>query len=109
MKLDALLVAHSFVRIERPPELWEAETDDERFLPLLSEMLAAPLSRGAVLSDLTLNVSNVVVQRDAEQEDKPQWPPAGEYVAVTVSEPANHGAERPWPVTGTQQALVRTT
>jgi hypothetical protein len=38
MRLDALLRAHGFMRVERPPRLWEADTDDERFIPLLGEV-----------------------------------------------------------------------
>lgn len=49
MKLDALLRTHGFRKIERPPQIWEAETDDERFIPLLGEMIAASLTRGAKL------------------------------------------------------------
>ena len=104
MKLDALLVAHSFVRVERPPQLWEAETDDERLIPLLGEMLAAPLSHGAVLSDMTLNVSNIVVEPDTEGEDQNQWPPPGEYVALTVSGRADLGPDRRWPLDVSSQA-----
>jgi len=57
MRLDALLRAHGFMRVERPPQLWEADTDDERFIPLLGEMIAVSLARGAKLEELTLNVA----------------------------------------------------
>ena len=40
MRLDALIRAHGFMRTERPPELWEADTEDVRFIPLLGEMIA---------------------------------------------------------------------
>ena len=69
------------MRVERPPELWEADAESEALLPLLGEMIAWRLSLGAPLADLTLNASNVVVHEDDfEQRD----PLPGEYVALTV-------------------------
>ena len=55
MKLDALLRAHGFMKVERPPEIWEADTEDTRFVPLLGEMIAAALAGGGELAELTLN------------------------------------------------------
>src|SRR5690349_21220231 len=82
MRLDALLNAHAFLRVERPPELWEADTEDTTLVPLLGEMLAASLSHETLdLADLTLNASNVVIDHD----DGPA--PRGDYVALTVSGP----------------------
>jgi len=46
MRLEALLRAHGFMKVEQPPQLWEAATDDTEFIPLLGEMIAASLSRG---------------------------------------------------------------
>ena len=81
MRLENLLRAHGFMRVERPPELWEAQAEDTTLVPLLGEMIAWRLSLGAPLPDLTLNASNVVVQEDDfEQHD----PVPGEYVALTV-------------------------
>ena len=89
MRFDALLRAHAFMKVERPPEIWDADAEDVRFVPLLGEMIAALLSRGAELRALTLNVSNVVVDPDAEDpEGATASPLAGEYVAVTVRGPA---------------------
>ncbi len=71
MKLGPLLRAHAFLKVERPPELWEADTEDVRFVPLLGEMIAASLAGGVELADLTLNVANIVVEAadaDAEEE-----------------------------------------
>jgi hypothetical protein len=48
MRLDALLRAHGFMRVERPPQLWEADTDDLTFIALLAEMVAASLARGGI-------------------------------------------------------------
>ena len=48
------------MKTEQPPELWEADTDDDRFIPLLGEMIAAGLVTGTPLEELTLSASNVV-------------------------------------------------
>jgi len=92
VKLDALLRAHSYLRVERPPELWEADTDDRGLIPLLGEMIAASLRYETLeLSELTLNASNVVVE-----EGGPGGPPAGAFVALTVSGPAARESEAAW-------------
>ncbi len=83
MEFDAILRAHGFMRTERPPELWEADTRDEVFLPMLGEMIALGLGRGNELEALTLNVSNTTVEPDDDPEEE-AWAPAGDYVAVTV-------------------------
>lgn len=80
MDLEALLRAHAFMPVEHPPELWEADTQDEPFLRMLGEMLVIGLGRGNELAELTLNVSNLTAEPDEEGE----WIPAGDYVAVTV-------------------------
>jgi hypothetical protein len=46
MDLDALLRAHGFMRVERPPLLWSPDTEDEQFLRMLGEMIALGLGRG---------------------------------------------------------------
>ena len=94
MRFDALLRAHSFMKVERPPEIWEADTEDVRFVPLLGEMIASALSRGAELSELTLNVSNVVV--DAPEDLEGTGPSPGEYVAVTVTGRVDLGPDGHW-------------
>ncbi|HET7928509.1 MAG TPA: hypothetical protein VFM40_03065 [Actinomycetota bacterium] len=71
------------MKVERPPTLWEAETEVEPFLALLGQMIALGLGRGNELEDLTLSVSNVVVEPDGDDEEA-EWIPAGEYVAITV-------------------------
>ena len=97
MRLDALLRAHAFMKVERPPEIWEADTEDVRFLPLLGEMIAAALSRGAELGALTLNVSNVVVESAADEEGaEGSGPLPGQYVAVTVSGSVDLGPDSTW-------------
>jgi len=93
MTLDALLRAHGVMKVQRPPELWEADTEDIRFVPLLGEMIAAAVAGGGQPAELTLNASNVVV----EDGDRPA---PGEYVAVTVSGRIDLGADAVWPPAG---------
>lgn len=69
MRLEPLLRAHGFMKVEQPPELWEPATEDTRFVPLLGEMIAAGLTGGAELDALTLNASNVVVEAPRPGED----------------------------------------
>jgi hypothetical protein len=71
------------MRVERPPELWEAAAEDTTLVPLLGEMIAARLALGGRLEDLTLNASNVVVAAD-DFDDEDRGPAPGEYVALTV-------------------------
>src|SRR5688572_5783049 len=94
MRLDALLRAHGFMRVERPPQLWEADTDDERFIPLLGEMIAASLARGAKLEELTLNVANVTAP--PPEPGDTGGPAAGDYVAVTVRGEVAWEADATW-------------
>lgn len=83
MDLDGPLRAQTSLKVERPPTLWEAETEVEPFLALLGQMIALGRGRGNELGDLTLGVSNVVVEPD-EDDEEAEWIPAGEYVAITV-------------------------
>jgi hypothetical protein len=83
------------MKVERPPELWEADTEDTRFLPLLGEMIAAGLVGGAALGDLTLNASNVVVE-PPEDGEAMRAPEPAEYVAVTVRGPTDFGPDGTW-------------
>jgi len=96
MHFDALLRAHGFMRVERPPEIWQADTEDVRFVPLLGEMIAAALAGGAALPELTLAVSNVVVAADDEDDDGGAAPLPGEYVAVTVKGTTDLGPDDTW-------------
>ena len=86
MRFDEILTAHGFMRTERPPLMWEADTDDERFIPLLGEMIVVGLNAGNELAQLTLAVSNVTVEEEEGPEDSP-WVDPGDYVAVTVRGP----------------------
>lgn len=84
MRLEPLLRSHAFMRVERPPQLWEADAEDTTLVPLLGEMIAARLALGGRLEDLTLNASNVVVGEDDFGDDRSTSPAPGEYVALTV-------------------------
>jgi hypothetical protein len=44
MKLDAYLRAHEFMKVEWPPHLWEAHTEEVPFPRLLGELIAATLA-----------------------------------------------------------------
>ncbi|MEA3192345.1 MAG: hypothetical protein QOD26_678 [Betaproteobacteria bacterium] len=99
MKLEALLRAHGFMRVERPPELWEADTEDTALIPLLGEMIAARLALGGRLEELTLNASNVVVAAD-DFDDEGRGPAPGEYVALTVMGEGAPEDDATWPAQG---------
>ena len=77
--LDALLNAHAFMRVERPPSLWEVGVEDEPFSRMLGEMIVAGLLHHDVLAELTLNASNVTVGIDG-----PDGVGSGDYVAVSI-------------------------
>jgi hypothetical protein len=88
MRFDEILTAHGFMRTERPPLMWEADTDDERFIPLLGEMIVVGLNAGNELAQLTLAVLNVTVESEEEDDpEEPPWVEPGDYVAVTVKGP----------------------
>ena len=87
MRFDEILTAHEFMRTERPPLMWEADTDDERFIPLLGEMIVVGLNVGNELAQLTLAVSNVTVEEDDDEPEETPWVEPGDYVAVTVRGP----------------------
>jgi hypothetical protein len=80
MDLDGPLRDQTSLKVERPPALWEADTELEPFLALLGELIALGLGRGNELAGLTLNVANVVMEADDEDGSIPQ----GEFVAITV-------------------------
>jgi hypothetical protein len=89
--LDALLNAHAFVRVERPPELWSVDVDDEPFIRMLGELIVVGLLHHEELAELTLNVSNVTVE-----QDEPDGPPVGGHVAVTIRGRGDWGPEQTW-------------
>jgi len=83
------------MKIERPPELWEADTEDTRFLPLLGEMIAAALVGGPPLGELPLSAANVVGERSDDGEAM-EVPRPAEYVAVTVRGSTDLGPDDTW-------------
>lgn len=95
MRLEPILRAHAYMKVERPPELWEADTEDLRFLALLGEIIAAALRNGTPLGELTLNASNIVVEPPEDGEDLVVPQPA-EYVAITVRGPTDFGPDDTW-------------
>jgi hypothetical protein len=91
MRLDAVLRAHGFLRVERPPHLWELDAEDGPFLRLLGELIVAGLVRGTPLEELVLNVSNVTVQ-----EDGLGGLASGDYVALTIRGRGSWAPEVTW-------------
>ena len=89
--LDALLNAHAFMRVERPPSLWEVDVDDEPFIRMLGEMIVVGLLHHDVLAELTLNVSNVTVG-----DDGPDGVASGDYVAISITGPGGWEADTSW-------------
>jgi hypothetical protein len=102
-ELEGLLRAHSFLKVERPPALWEPDVELEPFIRLLGEMIAGGLVRnGQELGEITLNVSNVVV------DDAAAGPmPMGEFVALTIRSAGDWSPETTWdPVAEQDGSLV---
>jgi hypothetical protein len=95
MRLEPILRAHEYMKVERSPELWEADTEDSRFLPLLGEIIAAALAGGTPLAELTLNASNIVVDPPDDGEAMVAPEPA-EYVAITVRGVTDLGPDDTW-------------
>src|SRR5512145_2670369 len=95
MRLEPVLRAHAYMKVERPPELWEADTQDWQFLALLGEIIAAALAGGTPLGELTLSASNIVVEPSEDAED-PVVPRPAEYVAITVRGPTDLGPDDTW-------------
>lgn len=95
--LEALLNAHAFMRVERPPSLWEVDVDDEPFIRMLGEMIVVGLLHHDVLAELTLNVSNVTVD-----DDGLGGVGAGDYVAISVSGPGEWEPDARWTPASTE-------
>ena len=86
MKLDVLLEKFTSLKLERPPELWEARTDGKSLVTLLGKMISATAAD-------TLNASNVVVEPSADESPIPE----GEFVALTVSGSDGSEPDGAWP------------
>ena len=92
MDIEPYLQSHAFLRVERPPELWEVDCSEQAFLGVLGELIVAGLLRGNALGDLLLNVSNVVVEDDAPGGA----PPHGWFVALSISGAGDWEPELVW-------------
>ena len=95
--LESLLNAHAFMRVERPPSLWEVDVDDEPFIRMLGEMIVVGLLHHDVLAELTLNVSNVTVG-----DDGPDGVGSGDYVAISVLGPGEWEPDASWTPASTE-------
>jgi hypothetical protein len=93
--LDALLHAHAFMRVERPPTLWEVDVLDEPFIRMLGELIVVGLLHHDELSALTLNVGNVTVGDEG-------LPAPGDYVAITIRGRGDWGPEQTWTPSSTE-------
>jgi hypothetical protein len=89
--LDAVLRAHTFLQVERPPELWEVDVDDDVFIRMLGELIVVGLLHHDVLGDLTLNASNVTVA-----DDGPAGIGPGDHVAITIRGPGRWERDVTW-------------
>ena len=77
--IEALIRAHPYINIERPPEVWQPDSDDALFIRFFGELLAAILARnGGKLANVTVGISNVVVEPTTAGPI-----PQGEFVAIT--------------------------
>lgn len=95
--LEALLNAHAFMRVERPPSLWDVDVDDEPFIRMLGEMIVVGLLHHDVLAELTLNVSNVTVG-----DDGPDGVGPGDYVAISITGPGDWEQDARWTPASTE-------
>jgi hypothetical protein len=95
--LDALLNAHAFMRVERPPSLWEVDVGDEPFIRMLGEMIVVGLLHHDVLAELTLNASNVTVGDDGLDGVGP-----GDYVAISIKGPGEWEQDARWTPASTE-------
>jgi hypothetical protein len=86
-----LLNAHAFLVVERPPEVWEVDGDDEPVVRMLGEMIAAALVRGTPLERVVLRAANVVVEVGSAM-----GPPGGAYVALSIMGPGDWLPEIHW-------------
>ncbi len=99
-ELDGVMNAHAYLRVERPPSLWAPQSELEPFVRMLGELIVVGLLRnGNVLGELTLNVSNVVVEPPAAGPM-----PAGVFVAITIRGRGDWSPETTWPTPTTSSA-----
>jgi hypothetical protein len=92
MNLADALYASGALRVDQPPRLWEADTNELAFARLLRALLGVSVSSGKQPVDFTLNVSNVTVPVDSADARLA----AGDYVAVTARATGDWGPESLW-------------
>src|SRR5687767_10308621 len=92
MNLTDTLQDYELLRLERPPLLWEADTDEVACRRLLDQLIALGWPGQDEPRGLSLNVSNVTVPGDSADERLA----AGDYVAVTLRGPGEWGSETVW-------------
>jgi hypothetical protein len=95
--LEAFLNAHAFMRVERPPLLWDVDVLDEPFIRMLGELIVVGLLHHDVLGELTLNASNVAVEGEP-----PDGVAAGDYVAITIQGPGEWKPDVAWTPASTE-------
>lgn len=95
--LEALLNAHAFMHVERPPDLWEVDVEDEPFIRMLGELIVVGLLHHDQLAELTLNVSNVTIGNDGPSGVGP-----GDYLAITIRGGGDWGSEVTWTPSSTE-------
>ena len=100
IETGAVLRAHEYMRIERPPLLWNLSVDPEPFFRLLGEMISYGLTRGNELGELTLKADNITVGLDGP-------PHPGDYVGITILGTGGWAPEQTWPLdTGSEDSFV---
>ena len=87
----AVLRAHAYMQIERPPLLWNLSVDADAFFRLLGEMISRGLTRGNELGELTLKADNIAVGPDGPADP-------GDYVGITVLGAGDWSPEQIWPL-----------
>lgn len=91
MRIELLIGQLPALKVERPPELWEAEADELKVASLLNAVLHDHMGTVAP----TLRVSNVVVEPPDDGEE--MFAPApGDYVALTLLAPVYIGPDATW-------------
>jgi len=88
--IDDALRSYRFAGVERPPRLWNASYDEAALHVLVDALVDAS---GQQAAELTIGLSNVVIDQSAADERMPE----GEYVALTVSSDSAWARDDRWP------------
>src|ERR671910_369937 len=91
MKLDSLLWERRPVAVQRPPELWSVDGDEEPFESLIRWLIDEGM-RYAPAGELALGVSNVTVSMGNE----PDGVGAGDFVAFGIRGSGSWGPDLIW-------------